>query len=98
MDDHDHQGGTMSIDERTLSRRGLIGVLGGGVASVAFGVRALDAFGADNADVATGVPTPEGTEGLSWTDTTLPRSDVRDGRPGLPLVLQFAIVNAKTCR
>jgi protocatechuate 3,4-dioxygenase beta subunit len=88
----------MSIDERTLSRRGLIGVLGGGVASVAFGVRALDAFGADNADVATCVLTPEVTEGPYWIDNKLTRYDVRDGRPGLPLVLQFAIVNAKTCR
>jgi len=88
----------MSTDERTLSRRRLIGVLGGGVASVAFGVRALDAFGADNADVATCVLTPEVTEGPYWIDNKLTRYDVREGRPGLPLVLQFAIVNAKTCR
>ena len=88
----------MSTDDRTLSRRGLIGVLGGGVASVAFGTRALDAFGADNADVATCVLTPEVTEGPYWIDTRLTRYDVREGRPGLPLVLQFAIVNAKTCR
>src|SRR5262245_31767494 len=33
--DLDHEGGTMSTDDLTLSRRGLIGVLGGGVASVA---------------------------------------------------------------
>ena len=88
----------MSTDDRTLSRRGLIGVLGGGVASVAFGTRALDAFGADNADVATCVLTPEVTEGPYWIDTRLTRYDVREGRPGLPLVLQFAIVNAKTCK
>jgi len=88
----------MSTDDRTLSRRGLIGVLGGGVASVAFGTRALDAFGTDNADAATCVLTPEVTEGPYWIDTRLTRYDVREGRPGLPLVLQFAIVNAKTCR
>jgi len=98
MDDHDHEGGNMSTDDRTLSRRGLIGVLGGGVASVAFGTRALDAFGTDNADAATCVLTPEVTEGPYWIDTRLTRYDVREGRPGLPLVLQFAIVNAKTCR
>ena len=88
----------MSTDDLTLSRRGLIGVLGGGVASVAFGTRALDAFGTDNADAATCVLTPEVTEGPYWIDTRLTRYDVREGRPGLPLVLQFAIVNAKTCR
>jgi len=98
MDDHDHEGGNMSTDDRTLSRRGLIGVLGGGVASVAFGTRAFDAFGADNADVATCVLTPEVTEGPYWIDNKLTRYDVREGRPGLPLVLQFAIVNAKTCK
>ena len=88
----------MSTDDLTLSRRGLIGILGGGVASVAFGARALDAFGADNADVATCVLTPEVTEGPYWIDKTLTRYDVRGGRPGLPLVLQFTIVNAKTCK
>jgi protocatechuate 3,4-dioxygenase beta subunit len=98
MDDHDHEGGTMSTDDRTLSRRGLIGILGGGVASVAFGARALDAFGAENADVATCVLTPEVTEGPYWIDNKLTRYDVREGRPGLPLVLRFAIVNAKTCK
>lgn len=88
----------MSTDDPTLSRRGLIGVIGGGVASVAFGARALDAFGADNADVATCVLTPEATEGPYWIDNRLTRYDVREGRPGLPLVLQFTIVNAKTCK
>jgi hypothetical protein len=39
MNDPDHEGGTMTTDDLTLSRRGLIGVLGGGVASVAFGAR-----------------------------------------------------------
>jgi len=98
MHDHDHEGGTMSTDDRTLSRRGLIGVLGGGVASVAFGARALDAFGASDAGVATCVLTPEVTEGPYWIDNKLTRHDVREGRPGLPLVLQFTIVNAKTCK
>jgi protocatechuate 3,4-dioxygenase beta subunit len=98
MDDHDHEGGTMSTDDRTLSRRGLIGVLGGGVASVAFGARALDALGADKADVATCLLTPEVTEGPYWIDDELTRYDVREGKPGLPLVLRFTIVNAKTCR
>jgi protocatechuate 3,4-dioxygenase beta subunit len=98
MHHHDNEGGIMSTDDLTLSRRGLIGVFGGGVASVAFGARALDAFGADNADVATCVLTPEVTEGPYWIDSNLTRYDVRAGRPGLPLVLAFTIVNAKTCK
>jgi protocatechuate 3,4-dioxygenase beta subunit len=98
MHDHDNEGEIMSTDDLTLSRRGLIGVFGGCVASVAFGARALDAFGADNADVATCVLTPEVTEGPYWIDNKLTRYDVREGRPGLPLVLQFTIVNAKTCK
>jgi protocatechuate 3,4-dioxygenase beta subunit len=88
----------MTTDDLTLSRRGLIGVLGGGVASVAFGARALDAFGADDGTVATCVLTPEVTEGPYWIDNKLTRHDVRAGRPGLPLVLDFTIVNAKTCK
>ena len=88
----------MSTDDQTLSRRGLIGVLGGGVASVAFGARALDALGADNRDVATCLLTPEATEGPYWIDDKLTRYDVREGKPGLPLVLEFTIVNARTCK
>jgi protocatechuate 3,4-dioxygenase beta subunit len=88
----------MTTDDLTLSRRGLIGVLGGGVASVAFGSGTLDAFGANDATVATCVLTPEATEGPYWIDNKLTRYDVRAGRPGLPLVLEFAIVNAKTCK
>jgi len=94
----DDEGGTMSTDDSTLSRRGLIGVLGGGVASVAFGARALEAFGATDGTVATCVLTPEVTEGPYWIDNKLTRRDVRAGRPGLPLVLEFTIVNAKTCK
>jgi hypothetical protein len=45
-------------NDPTLSRRGLIGVLGGGVASVAFGARALDAFGAGDANVAAAFSRP----------------------------------------
>ena len=88
----------MSTDDVTLSRRGLIGVLGGGVASVAFGAPALEAFGANDGTVAACVLTPEVTEGPYWIDDKLTRRDVREGRPGLPLVLELTVVNAKTCR
>jgi len=38
------------------------------------------------------------TEGPYWIDNSLTRYDVRAGRPGLPLVLEFTVVNAKTCK
>jgi protocatechuate 3,4-dioxygenase beta subunit len=88
----------MSTDDLSLSRRGLIGVLGGGVASVAFGARALTALGADEKTVATCVLTPEVTEGPYWIDNKLTRHDIREGKSGLPLVLEFTIVNARTCK
>jgi protocatechuate 3,4-dioxygenase beta subunit len=98
MKELEYEGGTVSIDDLPLSRRGLIGVLGGGAASVAFGARALDAFGAGDANVSTCVLTPEVTEGPYWIDNKLTRHDIREDKHGLPLVLQFTILNAKTCR
>jgi len=85
-------------DHLTLSRRALIGAAAGAGLSAAFGARAIEALGADADTVATCVLSPEVTEGPYWIDNKLTRYDVREGRPGLPLVLQFAIVNAKTCK
>ena len=38
------------------------------------------------------------TEGPYWIDQKLTRRDVREGKPGLPLVLAVTVVNARTCR
>lgn len=90
----------MSIepDHRTLSRGALIKAAGGAGLAVAFGARALDALGADAETTATCVLTPEVTEGPYWIDNKLTRRDIREGKPGLPLVLECTIVNANTCK
>jgi protocatechuate 3,4-dioxygenase beta subunit len=88
----------MSIEDRALSRGALIKAAGGAGLAVAFGARVRDAFGADAATAATCVLTPEVTEGPYWIDTKLTRRDIREGKAGLPLVLAFTVVNAKTCK
>jgi protocatechuate 3,4-dioxygenase beta subunit len=85
-------------DHPTLSRGALIKAAGGAGLAVAFGARALDAFAADASTTTTCVLTPEVTEGPYWIDDKLTRRDIREGKPGLPLVLQLTIVNAKTCK
>jgi protocatechuate 3,4-dioxygenase beta subunit len=85
-------------DHPTLSRGALIKAAGGAGLAVAFGARTLDALGADAATTATCVLTPEVTEGPYWIDKKLTRRDIREGKPGLPVVLQLTIVSAKTCK
>ena len=88
----------VSADERTFSRSALIKSAGGAGLAVAFGARVRDAFGADLDTAATCVLTPEVTEGPYWIDDKLTRRDIREGKPGLPLVVAFTVVNARTCR
>jgi protocatechuate 3,4-dioxygenase beta subunit len=85
-------------EHRTFSRGALIKTAGGAGLAVAFGARALDALGADAETTATCVLTPEATEGPYWIDDNLTRRDIREGKAGLPLVLQLTIVSAKTCK
>jgi protocatechuate 3,4-dioxygenase beta subunit len=85
-------------DHRTLSRGALIKAAGGAGLAVAFGARAVDALGADAETTATCVLTPEVTEGPYWIDNKLTRRDIREGKPGLPLVLELTIVSANTCK
>jgi protocatechuate 3,4-dioxygenase beta subunit len=82
------------MTENTLTRGALIGA---GMA-FAFGVRALDALAADSATTATCLLTPEATEGPYWIDNRLTRRDVRAGKPGLPLLLELTVLNARTCK
>lgn len=82
----------------TLSRRALIGTAAGAGLAAAFGARALDALGADAETTATCVLQPEVTEGPYWIDTNLTRRDVRESKSGLPLLLEFTVVNARTCK
>src|SRR3954452_12596920 len=88
----------MTDHDLTISRRALIGAAAGAGLSAAFGVRALEALGADSGSVATCVLSPEVTEGPYWIDTRLSRRDVREGKPGAPLLLEISVLNAKTCK
>jgi protocatechuate 3,4-dioxygenase beta subunit len=88
----------MTEHDLTLSRRALIGAAAGAGLSAAFGVRALAALGADSENVTTCLLAPEVTEGPYWIDNKLSRRDVREGKPGTPLLLELTIVNAKTCK
>jgi protocatechuate 3,4-dioxygenase beta subunit len=89
---------TTESNDRALSRGALVKAAGGAGLAVAFGVRALDALGADAETTATCVLQPEVTEGPYWIDQKLTRRDVREGKPGLPLVLAVTVMNARTCK
>ena len=88
----------MTEHDLTLSRRALIGAAAGAGLSAAFGARALTALGADSENVTTCLLAPEVTEGPYWIDNKLTRRDVREGKPGTPLLLELTVVNAKTCK
>ena len=81
-----------------LNRRDVLKTIGGAGLAAVFGARALDFLGDDAQAATTCLLTPEVTEGPYWVDTSLTRRDVRSGKPGLPLVLRFTLLNAKTIR
>ena len=80
-----------------LNRRDVLKTIGGAGLAAVFGARALDFLGDDAQAATTCLLTPEATEGPYWVDTSLTRRDVRSGKAGLPLVLRFTILNARTC-
>ena len=81
-----------------LNRRDALKTIGGAGLAAVFGARALDFLGKDAQAATTCLLTPEVTEGPYWVENSLTRRDVRAGKAGLPLVLRFTILNAKTCR
>lgn len=81
-----------------LNRRDALRLAGGTGLAAAFGPRALALLGADAHAATTCVLTPEATEGPYWVDGALTRRDVREARPGLPLVVRFTVLNARTCK
>jgi protocatechuate 3,4-dioxygenase beta subunit len=73
-----------------------------GIAATAFGLDSLlgrrgtdDAFGAD---AVTCVLTPEQTEGPYYIASERVRRNITEGRPGRPLTLRLAVVDASTCK
>jgi protocatechuate 3,4-dioxygenase beta subunit len=81
-----------------LSRRAVLRTVGGAGLATVFGARAVQALAADEATTATCLLTPEATEGPYWVENSLTRRDVREGKPGMPLVVRFTVLNARTCK
>ena len=81
-----------------LNRRDVLKTIGGAGLAAVFGARALDYLGEDAQAASTCLLTPEVTEGPYWVENSLTRRDIRAGKAGLPLVLRFTILNAKTCK
>src|SRR5215218_4736053 len=71
-----------------------------GAAAAALGLERLgggpdDALASDSVSC---VLTPEQTEGPYYIPNEKLRRNITDGRPGTPLTLRLAVVDAKTCR
>lgn len=85
-----------------LSRRLALGgaVLGGLGLTAAAARRGQDAMGEAPAAAPSGmcILTPQVTQGPYWIDPKLERSDITEGRPGVPLDLAITVLDAATCR
>lgn len=80
-----------------LNRRDVLRTTAGTGLAAAFGARALDLLGGDAQAATTCLLSPEVTEGPYWIDEAYMRRDIREKRPGLPLVIRFTVLNARTC-
>ncbi len=73
-------------------------LLGGAAALWAPGCSRAQAPPPASADGRSCVLTPELDEGPYFLDDARFRSDIREGKPGVPLVLVLALIEARTCR
>jgi protocatechuate 3,4-dioxygenase beta subunit len=90
------------MDDIRLTRRAsLTGLFGGVLALAGWKAASSDAAGGPAA-VASGAVTcvlaPELTEGPYYIDGEKVRRNITEGRPGAPLTLRLAVVNASTCK
>jgi protocatechuate 3,4-dioxygenase beta subunit len=87
--------------DRPLTRRSLL-QLGGAIAATlgadAVARRWLSTDDALAADAVTCVLTPEQTEGPYYIANEKVRRNITEGRPGTPLTLRLAVVDARTCK
>jgi protocatechuate 3,4-dioxygenase beta subunit len=81
-----------------LTRRDALRSAGGVGLAAVFGARALDLFGAEADAASTCLLTPEVTEGPYWVENRLTRRNITEGKSGVPLVIRFTVLNARTCR
>ena len=92
------------MNESRLTRRGSLVRFGGFLASAvgAAGLKIETSDGAGPAAVASGavtcVLTPEQTEGPYYIANEKVRRNITEGRPGTPVTLRLAVVDASTCR
>ena len=84
--------------ERELNRRDVLKSLGGVGLAAVFATRAVDLLGDDAEAATTCLLTPEVTEGPYWVESRLTRRNITEGKAGLPLVIRFTVLNAKTCK
>jgi len=81
----------------TLNRRDALKTTAGTGLAAAFGARALDLLGGDAQAATTCLLSPEVTEGPYWIEESFTRRNIREKRPGLPLVIRFTVLNARSC-
>ena len=83
-----------------FNRRDVLKTVGGAGLAAVFGARALQSLGedAEAATTTTCLLTPEATEGPYWVDGALSRRNVTEGKAGVPVVIRFTVLNAKTCK
>jgi protocatechuate 3,4-dioxygenase beta subunit len=79
-----------------LTRRASLLRFGGLLVALATG--GWKARSSEGADAVACVLTPEQTEGPYYLPNELVRRTITDGRPGTPLTLRLAVVDASTCR
>ena len=84
--------------QHELNRRDAILTAGGAGLATVFGTRALQLLGEDAEAATTCLLTPEVTEGPYWVENRLTRRNITEGKAGLPLVIRFTVLNARTCR
>jgi protocatechuate 3,4-dioxygenase beta subunit len=90
------------MDDVRLTRKASLLGLVGGVLGLAGWKAAASEAGSGPAAVASGavtcVLTPELTEGPYYIEGEKVRRNITEGRPGAPLTLRLAVVNASTCK
>src|SRR5881398_1010777 len=79
--------------ERPLTRRAWLG----GAVLTTLGLAGLKPASPEASSVSC-ILTPEQTEGPYYIAKEKLRRNITDGRPGTPLTLRLAVVDAKTCR
>ncbi len=80
-----------------ITRRDALKAVGGAGVAAAFGARALDLLGGEAQAASTCLLTPETTEGPYWVDGALTRRNITEGKRGVPLVIRFTVLDARTC-